>query len=163
VNGLSTLLGLDSPALPAWDLYCPFSLAYYHWDYRCYPAGSNDGVCCLFLIQGFGLLPFLLLLVLCWVVFHKLLVYGGFWKPVVVFRLVFHLLVLSTQTLGQEGFSTGRGVVKDNCWKLNETNNKGKMVVANPTVPLGQVVGHALYTSRRLTLVGGGNDYREPR
>ena len=109
------------------------------------------------------MLSFLLLLVHCWVVFHKLLVCGGFWKPVVVFRLVFHLLVFSTQTLGQEGFSTGRGAVKDTCRKLNETNDKGKMVVANPTVSLGQVVGHALYTPRRLTLVGGGNDYREPR
>jgi len=30
--------------------------------------------------------------------------------------------------------------VKDSCWKLNDTNNKGKMVVPNPAIPNGQVV-----------------------
>jgi len=35
------------------------------------------------------------------------------------------------------------GPAKDSCWKLNDTNNKGVMVVPNPTIPLGQVVVHA--------------------
>jgi len=33
-------------------------------------------------------------------------------------------------------------LVKDCCWKLNETNNKGKMVVPNPTIPPELVVLH---------------------
>jgi len=35
-------------------------------------------------------------------------------------------------------------LVKDSCRKLNDTNNKGKMVVPNPAIPPGQVVVHAL-------------------
>jgi len=35
-------------------------------------------------------------------------------------------------------------LVKNSCRKLNDRNNKGKMVVANPAIPPGQVVGHAL-------------------
>jgi len=34
-------------------------------------------------------------------------------------------------------------LVKDSCRKLNDTNNKGKMVVPNPAIPPGQVVVHA--------------------
>ena len=34
-------------------------------------------------------------------------------------------------------------LVKDSCRKLNDINNKGKMVVPNPAVPPGQVVLHA--------------------
>ena len=34
-------------------------------------------------------------------------------------------------------------LVKDICRKLNDTNNKGKMVVPNPAIPPGQVVVHA--------------------
>jgi len=34
-------------------------------------------------------------------------------------------------------------LVKDNCRKLNDTNNKGKIVVPNPAIPPGQVVVHA--------------------
>jgi len=34
-------------------------------------------------------------------------------------------------------------LVKDSCGKLNDTNNKGKMVVPNPGIPPGQVVVHA--------------------
>ena len=34
-------------------------------------------------------------------------------------------------------------LVKDSCWKLNDTNNKGKMVVPNPAIPHGQVIVHA--------------------
>jgi len=34
-------------------------------------------------------------------------------------------------------------LVKDSCRKLNDTDNKGKMVVPNPAIPPGQVVGHA--------------------
>jgi len=34
-------------------------------------------------------------------------------------------------------------LVKDSCWKVNDTNNKGKMVVPNPAIPHGQVVVHA--------------------
>ena len=34
-------------------------------------------------------------------------------------------------------------LVKDSCRKLNDTNNKGKMVVPNPALPPGQVVVHA--------------------
>jgi len=33
-------------------------------------------------------------------------------------------------------------LVKDSCRKLNDTNNKGKMVVPNPAIPPGQVVMH---------------------
>jgi len=33
-------------------------------------------------------------------------------------------------------------LVKDSCQKLNDTNNKGKMVVPNPAIPPGQVVVH---------------------
>ena len=32
---------------------------------------------------------------------------------------------------------------KESCWKLNDTNNKGIIVVPNPAIPLGQVVVHA--------------------
>jgi len=32
---------------------------------------------------------------------------------------------------------------KDSCRKLNDTNNKGKMVVPNPAIPPGQVIVHA--------------------
>jgi len=34
-------------------------------------------------------------------------------------------------------------LVKDSCRKLNDTNNKGKMVVPNPAIPPGRVVVHA--------------------
>jgi len=34
-------------------------------------------------------------------------------------------------------------LVKHSCRKLNDTNNKGKMVVPNPAIPPGQVVVHA--------------------
>jgi len=34
-------------------------------------------------------------------------------------------------------------LVKDSCRRLNDTNNKGKMVVANPAIPPGPVVVHA--------------------
>jgi len=34
-------------------------------------------------------------------------------------------------------------VVKDSCRKLNDTNNKGKMVVPNPAIPPGPVVVHS--------------------
>jgi len=34
-------------------------------------------------------------------------------------------------------------LVKDSCWKLNDTNNKGKIVVPNPAIPPRQVVVHA--------------------
>jgi len=34
-------------------------------------------------------------------------------------------------------------LVKDSCRKLNNTNNKGKMVVRNPAIPPGQVIVHA--------------------
>jgi len=34
-------------------------------------------------------------------------------------------------------------LVKDSCRKLNDTNNKGRMVVPNPAIPPGQVVVHA--------------------
>ena len=34
-------------------------------------------------------------------------------------------------------------LVKDTCRKLNNTNNKGKMIVPNPTIPPEQVVVHA--------------------
>ena len=34
-------------------------------------------------------------------------------------------------------------LVKDSCRKVNDTNNKGKMVVPNPAIPSGQVVMHA--------------------
>jgi len=34
-------------------------------------------------------------------------------------------------------------LVNDSCQKLNDTNNKGKMVVPNPAIPPGQVVVHA--------------------
>jgi len=34
-------------------------------------------------------------------------------------------------------------LVKDSCRKLNDTNNKGKMVVPNPAITPGQVVVHA--------------------
>jgi len=34
-------------------------------------------------------------------------------------------------------------LVKDSCRKLNDTNNKGKMVVPQPAIPPGQVVVHA--------------------
>jgi len=33
-------------------------------------------------------------------------------------------------------------LVKDSCWKLNDTNNKCKMVVPNPSIAPGQVVVH---------------------
>jgi len=33
-------------------------------------------------------------------------------------------------------------LVKDSCWRLNDPNNKGKMVVPNPAIPPGQVVMH---------------------
>jgi len=33
-------------------------------------------------------------------------------------------------------------LVKDSCRKLNDTNNKGKMIVPNPAIPFGQVVVH---------------------
>jgi len=33
-------------------------------------------------------------------------------------------------------------LVKGSCRKLNDTNNKGKMVVPNPAIPPGQVVVH---------------------
>jgi len=35
-------------------------------------------------------------------------------------------------------------LVRESCRKLNDTNNKGKMVVPNPAIPPGQVVVHAL-------------------
>ena len=35
-------------------------------------------------------------------------------------------------------------LVKDSCRKLNDTNNKGKMVVPNPAIPPRQVVVHTL-------------------
>ena len=35
-------------------------------------------------------------------------------------------------------------LVKNNCRKVNDTNNKGKMVVANPSIPPGQVIVQAL-------------------
>jgi len=47
-------------------------------------------------------------------------------------------------------------LVKDSCRKLNDTNNKGKMVVPNPAIPPGQV------TARGPKSVGGCDDYREP-
>jgi len=34
-------------------------------------------------------------------------------------------------------------LVQDSCGKLNDANNKGKMVVPNPAIPPGQVVVHA--------------------
>jgi len=34
-------------------------------------------------------------------------------------------------------------LVKDCCWKLNDTNNKGKIVVPNSAIPPGQVIVHA--------------------
>jgi len=34
-------------------------------------------------------------------------------------------------------------LVKDSCRKLNDTNNKGKIIVPNPAIPPGQVVVHA--------------------
>jgi len=34
-------------------------------------------------------------------------------------------------------------LVKDSCRKLNDTNNKGKLLVPNPAIPPGQVVVHA--------------------
>jgi len=34
-------------------------------------------------------------------------------------------------------------LVKNSCRKLNDTNNKGKMVVPNPAIPAEQVVVHA--------------------
>ena len=37
----------------------------------------------------------------------------------------------------------GGELVKDCCRKLNDANNKGKMVVPNPAMPPGQVVVHA--------------------
>jgi len=36
-------------------------------------------------------------------------------------------------------------LVKDSCQKLNDTNNKGKMVVPNPAIPSGQVVVNASF------------------
>ena len=38
----------------------------------------------------------------------------------------------------------GVELVKDSCQKLNDSNNKGKMVVRNPAMPPGQVVVHEL-------------------
>jgi len=35
-------------------------------------------------------------------------------------------------------------LVKESCRKLNDTNNKGKMVVPNPAIPPGQVVAYSL-------------------
>jgi len=46
-------------------------------------------------------------------------------------------------------------LVKDSCRKLNDTNNKGKMVVPNPAIPPGQVVVHA-----SLLLPGAPNQWR---
>jgi len=40
-------------------------------------------------------------------------------------------------------------LVKDSCRKLNDTNNKGEMVVPNPAIPPGQVVVHASLLSPR--------------
>jgi len=55
-------------------------------------------------------------------------------------------------------------LVKDSCGKLNDTNNKGKMVVPNPGIAPGQVVvDSSLLLPGAPNQWGGCDDYRDPR
>jgi len=55
-------------------------------------------------------------------------------------------------------------LVKDSGRKLNDTNNKGNMVVPNPAIPPGQVIVHSsLLLPGAPNQWGGCDDYRELR